>query len=57
MKQTHNALSMLLKAYRSVFKAAYMKGIASAVILTAGLAAGAANAAAIDDLSFTKIFY
>lgn len=44
MKQTHNALSMLLKAYRSVFKAAYMKGIASAVILTAGLAAGAANA-------------
>lgn len=45
MKQTKNALSMLLNAYRAIFKSAYFKGMASAVILTAGLAAGAANAA------------
>lgn len=45
MKQTKSALSMLLNAYRAVFKAAYFKGMASAVVLTAGLAAGAANAA------------
>ena len=35
---------MLLNAYRAIFKSAYFKGMASAVILTAGLAAGAANA-------------
>lgn len=46
MKQTNGALTLLLKAYRSVFKAAYIKGLASAVILTAGLSAGVANAAA-----------
>ncbi len=44
MKQTKNALSMLLNAYRSVYKSAYFKGLASAVVLTAGLAAGAAQA-------------
>ena len=44
MKQTHSALTMLLKAYRAIFKSAYVKGMASAVVLTAGLAAGAANA-------------
>ena len=49
MKQTKNALSMLLNAYRAVYKSAYFKGLASAVVLTAGLAAGAANAAATDD--------
>ena len=45
MKQTSGALSLLLSAYRSVFSAAYTKGIAAAVVLTAGLSAGAANAA------------
>ena len=45
MKQTSGALSFLLSAYRSVFSAAYAKGIAAAVVLTAGLAAGSANAA------------
>lgn len=44
MKQTNGALTLLLKAYRSVFKAAYIKGLASAVVLTAGLSAGASNA-------------
>ena len=44
MKQTHNALTMLLRAYRSVFKSAYLKGMAGAVFLTSVLAGGAANA-------------
>ena len=35
---------MLLNAFKSIYKQAYVKGIASAVVLTAGLAAGAANA-------------
>lgn len=51
MKQTKNALTMLLNAYRAVFKAAYVKGLASAVVLTAGLAAGA-NAASVGDSGF-----
>ena len=41
----HNALNFLLAQYRAIFKRAYIKGIASAVILTAGLAAGQAQAA------------
>lgn len=44
MKQTKNALGMLISAYRAVFRAAFIKGMASAVVLTAGLAAGAAQA-------------
>ncbi len=51
MKQTKNALSMLLNAYRSVYKSAYFKGLASVVVLTAGLPAGAANAATTIDLA------
>ena len=46
MKQTSSALTFLLAQYRAIFKRAYIKGIASAVILTAGLAAGQAQAAA-----------
>ena len=42
---------MLLNAYRAIFKSAYFKGMASTVILTAGLAAGAANAETAFDLS------
>lgn len=45
MKQTKNALHMLMRAYSAVFKSAFIKGMATAVVLTAGLAAGAANAA------------
>ena len=45
MKQTSAALTFLLAQYRAIFKRAYIKGIASAVLLTAGLAAGAAQAA------------
>ena len=48
MKISNNALNFLLAQYRAIFKRAYVKGIASAVLLTAGLAAGqAADAAAI----------
>ena len=35
---------MLLNAFKSIYRQAYVKGIASAVVLTAGLAAGQANA-------------
>ena len=45
MKISNNALNFLLAQYRAIFKRAYVKGLASAVLLTAGLAAGAAQAA------------
>ncbi len=45
MKVSNNALNFLLAQYRAIFKRAYVKGIASAVLLTAGLAAGQAQAA------------
>ncbi len=44
MKLSNNALNFLLAQYRAIFKRAYVKGLAAAVILTAGLAAGAAQA-------------
>ena len=47
MKQTSSALTFLMAQYRAIFKRAYVKGIASAVLLTAGLAAGQAQAADI----------
>ena len=46
MKQTNNAIKFLMAQYRAIFKSAYFKGLTSAVLLTAGLAAGAAQAAA-----------
>ena len=48
MKVSNNALNFLLAQYRAIFKRAYVKGLASAVLLTAGLAAGAAQAAPTD---------
>ena len=45
MKQTNNAIKFLMAQYRAIFKNAYFKGMASAVLLTAGLAAGQAQAA------------
>ena len=45
MKQTSSALTFLMAQYRAIFKRAYVKGIATAVLLTAGLAAGQAQAA------------
>ncbi|MBU3843616.1 MAG: hypothetical protein H9847_01900, partial [Candidatus Anaerobiospirillum pullicola] len=49
MKQTNNALKFLLAQYRAIFKNAYVKGLASAAIVTAGLAlAGTAQAAPVE---------
>ncbi len=49
MKQTNNALKFLLAQYRAIFKNAYVKGLATAVVVTAGMAVAAqpANADAI----------
>ena len=47
VKVSNNALNFLLAQYRAIFKRAYVKGLASAVLLTAGLAAGQAQADAI----------
>ena len=44
MKQTNNAIKFLMAQYRAIFKNAYFKGMATALVLTAGLAAGAAQA-------------
>ncbi len=44
MKISNNALNFILAQYRAIFKRAYVKGLASAVLLTAGLAAGQAQA-------------
>ena len=48
VKLSNNALNFLLAQYRAIFKHAYVKGLAAAVMLTAGLAAGQAQSAAID---------
>ena len=45
MNQTNNPIKLLIAQYRAIFKNAYFKGLTSAVLLTAGLAAGAAQAA------------
>ena len=49
MKVSNNALNFLLAQYRAIFKRAYVKGLASAVMLTAALAAGQAQATDITD--------
>ena len=51
MKQTSSALTFLMAQYRAIFKRAYIKGIASAVLLTAGLAAGQAQATNYNSLT------
>ena len=45
VRNSNNAIKFLLAQYRAIFKRAYIKGLASAVILTATLAAGQAQAA------------
>ena len=49
MKISNNALNFLLAQYRAIFKRAYVKGLAAAVMLTAGLATGQAQAANLTD--------
>ena len=53
MKLSNNAIKFLMAQYRAIYKNAYFKGIASAVVLTAGLAAGAAQAADQGDITVT----
>ena len=56
MKQTNNAIKFLMAQYRAIFKNAYFKGMASAVLLTAGLAvAGGAQATDYDESTFPTI--
>ncbi len=48
MKQTNNAIKFLMAQYRAIFQNAYFKGLATAAVVTMGLAAGQAQAAASD---------
>ena len=52
MKQTNNAIKFLMAQYRAIFKNAYFKGMATALVLTAGLAVGQAQAASTTDLFY-----
>ena len=54
MKQTNNAIKFLMAQYRAIFKNAYFKGMATALVLTAGLAAGQSQAATPDDPFFQQ---
>ncbi|MCK0527705.1 hypothetical protein, partial [Anaerobiospirillum sp. NML120449] len=54
MKLSNNAIKFLMAQYRAIYKNAYFKGIASAVVLTAGMAAGAAQAATGDTTPVQK---
>ena len=53
MKQTNNAIKFLMAQYRAIFQNAYFKGLATAAVVTMGLAAGQAQAAANNDTAFT----
>ena len=44
MKQTNNAIKFLVAQYRAIYQSAYLKGVASAIIVTASLAATQAQA-------------
>ena len=44
MKQTNNAIKFLMAQYRAIFNNAYFKGLATAAIVTAAMAAGQAQA-------------
>ena len=46
MKQTNNAIKFLMAQYRAIFQNAYFKGLATAAVVTMGLAAGQAQAVA-----------
>ena len=53
MKQTNNAIKFLMAQYRAIFQNAYFKGLATAAVVTMGLAAGQAQA--IDKTGFNAI--
>lgn len=48
MKQTNGAILLLQNAFKGLALRSYLKGIATSVVMTAGLAAGAAQAEAIN---------
>ena len=48
MKQTNNAIKFLMAQYRAIFQNAYFKGLATAAVVTMGLAAGQAQATTTD---------
>ena len=54
MKQTNNAIKFLMAQYRAIFKSAYFKGLATAVVVTAGLAATQAQAVDANDLLYSE---
>ena len=49
MKQTNNAIKFLMAQYRAIFQNAYFKGLATAAVVTMGLAVGQAQAVAVSD--------
>ena len=51
MKQTNNAIKFLMAQYRAIFQNAYFKGLATAAVVTMGLAAGQAQATSLEDIS------
>ena len=55
MKQTNNAIKFLMAQYRAIFQNAYFKGLATAAVVTMGLAAGQAQAKALDNTGFDAI--
>ena len=50
MKQTNNAIKFLMAQYRAIYQSAYLKGLTSAIIVTASLAAPQAQAATTTNL-------
>ncbi|MCK0527694.1 hypothetical protein, partial [Anaerobiospirillum sp. NML120449] len=55
MKLSNNAIKFLMAQYRAIYKNAYFKGIASAVVLTSVMAAGAAQAKDLNATEFGKL--
>ena len=48
MKQSHNALTYLRAQYRAIYGRAYIKGLATAMIVTSAFATSMAHAANIN---------
>ena len=55
MKQTNNAIKFLMAQYRAIFQNAYFKGLATAAVVTMGLAAGQAQAADVTETNWVTL--
>ena len=55
MKQTNNAIKFLMAQYRAIFQNAYFKGLATAAVVTMGLAAGQAQAVVAADNAVLEV--